>query len=349
MKTSHLNSRLAAHASIRQLRIGQQADAAGLHAAQAVESVWASLLDLLREDHGYQVNRERALTLFREIPAAIAASLYASFMALYRAGHKMAADASVDVLPRQVVRRLLVGKWDEQEKSRPISVLVAEIRRIGGQYGLSMESTDQQGTGRGTPLVEDAAGLVRLAISTSGNLSTEPAADLSAGEERNILRDVLFPPTPLAQVRSVLAPLVRPFDWMAIGGDAAKKIPEDLASQYAGLVSQGLSQRDIAKEIKPYLDGSRMRAARFARTFGMHVAHEAQLAADDGLGDLLVGYQIREVSDEYSRSWHAARSGTIYYKNPKPGQLGFDRMPRPPLESPDPRDRPAKAGGIAFN
>ncbi len=321
MKTSHINSRLAAHASIRQLRIGQQADAAGVHAAQSVQDVWDRLLDLMREDHGYAVNRERALTLFREIPAAITASLDASFMALYRAGHKMAADASVDVLPRQVVRRLLVNRLPLQE-SRSF---------------------------RFVSLQEDLPALVRLAVSQTGSFSAEPAADLSPGEERNILLDVLFPPAPLAEVRSILAPLVRPFDWMAIGGDAAKKIPEDLASQYAGLVSQGLSQRDIAKEIKPYLDGSRMRAARFARTFGMHVAHEAQLAADDGLGDLLVGYQIREVHDEWSRSWHAARDGTIYHKNPKPGQLGFDRMPRPPLESSDPRDRPAKAGGIAFN
>jgi hypothetical protein len=259
----------------------------------------------------------------------------------------MAADATVDVLPRAVVRRLLVGRWDDNQRAA-IPGIIEGIAAVSGGYGISL-ARNVIIRERFDRTLRENAGLIRLGISATGDLSAEPAADLDPGEERNILRDVLFPPTPEADVRHFLAPLVRPFDWLTVGGDAHKKIPEDLASQYANLVSQGLSQRDIAKEIRPYLDGSRMRAARFARTFGMHVAHGAQLAADDGLGDLLMGYQIRAVKDEHTRSWHAHRDGTIYYKNPHGNQLGFDRMPRPPLESPDPRDRPAGASEIAFN
>lgn len=84
---------------------------------------------------------------------------------------------------------------------------------------------------------------------------------------------------------------------------------------------------------------------RIARTNGVRISGDARMAAWEKLGPLVVGYQLRATLDAASRPWHAARNGQIYYKNPGPGQLGLDEMPRPPHE---PQAAPW-GGKIAWN
>lgn len=50
-------------------------------------------------------------------------------------------------------------------------------------------------------------------------------------------------------------------------------------------------------------------------------------------GDLIIGYQIHAVLDEQTRPEHRERDGTVYYRDPGPGQKGMDEMPRPPREA----------------
>lgn len=64
----------------------------------------------------------------------------------------------------------------------------------------------------------------------------------------------------------------------------------------------------------------------------MRIAHETRMQAYEELGEMVIGYQIHATMDARVRPHHAARSGTIYYKKPGPGQLGTNKMPRPPLE-----------------
>ena len=159
---------------------------------------------------------------------------------------------------------------------------------------------------------------------------------------------LLMPPPSADYVRSVLARFVRPADWQGLG-QRGQTMPEDLAARFANLTSQGLTQRQVAAKIRPDLDGSRVRAARFARTFGIEVAHKAQADSWAGVDDLIVGYRLLSVRGPTTRPWHRERHGTIYWKRPGPGQKGLAQMPRPPLEPEDPAERPPGTPRIAWN
>jgi len=47
----------------------------------------------------------------------------------------------------------------------------------------------------------------------------------------------------------------------------------------------------------------------------------------------LVGYQVHGIMDDRIRPEHRARNGTIYYRVPRYGNPGLDKMPNPPLEA----------------
>lgn len=152
--------------------------------------------------------------------------------------------------------------------------------------------------------------------------------------------DLLVEPPEEDTVLSWLTRFVRPWDWNVIGTDNDKRMPESLAAQLAAGYALGQDLRELAKGVLPFVDGSRVRATRVARTFGLHVAHQGQWDSWQGLGDLVVGFQIHATLDQNTRPEHRKRDGTIYYKHPEPGQKGFGEMPRPPLEA---------DGRVAFN
>lgn len=162
---------------------------------------------------------------------------------------------------------------------------------------------------------------------------------------------VLAPPSPEKVARIVFGP---PAPGQPTWRERVESLtrladPKQAALTVSTALALGRTPREAAKELLPLVQGSQASARRLARTEAMRVAHEAQMEAWDGLGDLLVGYQVHAQRDRHTRPWHAERDGTVYYRRPAAGQLGLDRMPRPPLESPDPRDRPPKAPRVAPN
>lgn len=154
-----------------------------------------------------------------------------------------------------------------------------------------------------------------------------------APEPDDDLFDLLLPPPPETQILAWLQRFVRPSDWERIGTPSDRRLPEDLADRLAVDYAAGLTPQETSRNLLPYLEGSRVRARRAARTFGLHVAHSAEQHAWDQLGDLIVGYQVHATLDEHTRPEHRRRDGTIYYKRPGPGQPGLGRMPRPPVEA----------------
>lgn len=99
-------------------------------------------------------------------------------------------------------------------------------------------------------------------------------------------------------------------------------------------ISQGKNRVEIAKDLRVMLNNDRVTCRRVARTEGGRVATQVQLSVSEQLKDEVIGYQIHAVPKTlYSRPLHLLRSGTIYYRHPRPGQLGFDRMPQPPVEA----------------
>lgn len=175
--------------------------------------------------------------------------------------------------------------------------------------------------------------------------------DVSDEPEPTPFLDLLVDPPDESILWRLIAPLVRPDAWLGIGGDTDRRLPADLANLLVQGLARGQTQREIALTLRPYFDGSRVRAARAARTFGLHVAHESQMETWAQLGDLVIGYEIHATLSPCppSRKWHQARSGTIYYANPRLGQKGYFQMPRPPLEADDPAERPAGTPRTAFN
>jgi len=140
-------------------------------------------------------------------------------------------------------------------------------------------------------------------------------------------------------------------DWRARIDALTHLASPDLLS---GIISAGFAEgktiAEIAKDVRPAVQGVQSSARRVARTEGVRVAHEVQMEAYDQLGDLVIAYQIHAVhGNPYSREWHVKRDGTVYYKKPGPGQKGFDKMPRPPMEAPDVSERPAGTPQVAPN
>lgn len=135
-------------------------------------------------------------------------------------------------------------------------------------------------------------------------------------------------------VRRLLDRFVRPADHALIGTDTDKRMPDALAHVLASSIALGETQQQTAKKLLPHFDGSRVRARRAARTFGLHVAHQGQVAAwRESFGPDLLGFQIHATLDSATRPEHRKRDGTKYYFDPKPGQKPMSECPDPPLEA----------------
>jgi SPP1 gp7 family putative phage head morphogenesis protein len=117
--------------------------------------------------------------------------------------------------------------------------------------------------------------------------------------------------------------------------------PDMLASVLSSAIANGATPRQAAALIRPAVQNVQSSAIRVARHEAVRVAHEARLLAYESLGDeLVIGYQIHAVRDSRTRPEHAKRDGQKFWREPRGRQLGFDRMPRPPMES---------DGTVAFN
>ncbi len=286
-----------------QARLFAAADRAAVGVDAAVRAWWRGLLAALRDPAGFAARNHRALAALRALPAVIAGALRDRLSGLVLLGHGEAAK--------------VLGRAARGDPSGG--------RVAGGVVGRRLRVPD---AGR------------RLESRLGGDLPALPAP-LQLTEDEGApdpLAD-LFPAPSADWARAVLAPFVRPADWRQIGTDAHKRMPEDLAAQIAASMAQGKTHREVAKDIQPLLDGSRVRAVRAARTFGLHAAHAGQRAAWDQAGDLIAGFTVHATFHN-TRPEHAARDGTTYWKNPRPGQKGMDECPRPPLEA---------DGSIAWN
>lgn len=147
----------------------------------------------------------------------------------------------------------------------------------------------------------------------------------------------LFPPPTQQQVDQV----IYSSGWQdRIAAGTRLASPALIAGTLARGLAIGQSREEIARDLEPIVQGVRSSAKRVARTEGLRVASAVQHQAHEQLGDLVIGWQIHATLDQNTRPEHAARSGTIYYRNPKPGQPGLDQMPHPPAEA---------DGSTAFN
>lgn len=123
-------------------------------------------------------------------------------------------------------------------------------------------------------------------------------------------------------------------EWQGLQTAAGhRQSAETLAGQVAVGIAQGKSNQEVAQDLLPYVEGSRVRARRAARTLGLYVSNRVQHETHEQLGEMVVGYQVIDPGGPTAREDHMRRSGTRYWRHPKPGQYGFEVMPSPPWDT----------------
>ncbi len=302
----------------------RRADAVADAAERAVHRWWRDLLAIIRAGPNLGLTRLHATALahFRRLRPLIRQEILNGFADLYLWANRTAARTLVRTIP---VDRL------------------ADVAR-----GRSLRES------RLLERVPEFPGLLRFFLRPSGLgidrtmrvLSGPDFEELSDAEKRQLFQEILFPPPTEGTVQARLNRLIAPF-LLEPRPDLVP--PERLAAMLTQSYAQGKTQKDIAADLLPHAEGVRASARRVARTWGMHVAAESERDAHESIGELVIGYQIHATPGPFSRPWHQDRSGTVYYKNPGPGQKGFAQMPRPPLEAPDASERPLGAPALAWN
>lgn len=192
-----------------------------------------------------------------------------------------------------------------------------------------------------------AAAVQKGAIREQRLIEADPAEPLpnEADDWADVAASALFPPPTLNEINQVV-----------LSGDWPKRIesltrlatPDAVAGIVAAGFQHGLTPTAIARQLRPLVANVQASAARVVRTESMRVAHETQFQMYEQVPGV-VGYQIHSMHFPATREWHARRDGTIYYRDPKPGQKGFRQMPRPPMEADDPGERPSGTPHVAAN
>lgn len=310
--TSLVSSRLAARTGTRQLEVLARADAAADAVDRAIAAEWAALFRDLRGAASPGERRFIASMRLRKLLHAAHETLRDKLTGLVAFGHRTAAEVLVQTVPVEGLRYAAGAR----------AGLVLAEAAPGQLPGFIQLSTAQPG---------------RLATRDRSTPLREPARrKLSDAELRRRFDALLFEPPTAQQVQAILRQPVAGRSWeqdLTRASSLAGFDPERMATALAFGFAAGKNPRELAKDLLPAVQGVKSSARRIGRTYGMQVAHHAQMQAHAELGDLVDGYQIHALLDQWTRPAHRARNGTIYWRRPQPGQLGLDQMPHPPLEA----------------
>jgi hypothetical protein len=316
------HARIIAAAGIRQTNAVAMADGIAARADWAVRQVWLQFLKLLRKPQPYFQTRTAVAALLHHLPRHTAEVLAYRFDRLARWGWKTATENVVKHVPQRMLAAAVVLR----QKS---AYSLENISQVNGH-----RSPDHVKR----PLLEADPSVDWIDV-------LFPFRDKKKRIEESDWHSLLFPPMDQETVDDV----VYSSGWYErfLAGSRLAN-PEDQANIVATGLMTGKSHQEIARDLLPLFNGNRVSARRVARTEGLRVASAIQMKCHDQLGDLVTGYQIHATLDSHTRSWHAHRSGTIYWKNPGGNQKGLYQMPNPPDEADDPAERPPGTPKTAF-
>jgi hypothetical protein len=161
----------------------------------------------------------------------------------------------------------------------------------------------------------------------------KPILEDRRSEMEDQIKDMIFDPLPPDKIATIVRGTTAGASWQSrLAQQTSLAPPEHLATILTQDFNGQKSPAELARVLKDHVQGVASTARRVARNESMRIAHESRMDAYEDLGDMVVGYQIHATMDTRVRPHHAARSGTVYYKKPVSGQLGLDKMPRPPIE-----------------
>lgn len=269
----HATSRLAARGGIAQAEAVARADAGGSAVDRVVASHWRRLFAGLRPGPAsYADNHRHALAVLADLAAAVHAATRGQLARLAVWSHRRAAADLMRTLPQRYLKIAMAGLTESRH------VLEAGP---GGVLDFLFGDDDAADSDPFLSPLDRARPL------------REPSLDLSADRQRELFAALLFPPPPRDLVDAILGRVLPTGDWLSVAGDGPTRQPAGtLANVIADGVAAGKSTAEVARDLRPYFEGSATRAKRAARTFGIHVSNEMQLQASAGLGDLVVGWQV---------------------------------------------------------
>jgi SPP1 gp7 family putative phage head morphogenesis protein len=126
-----------------------------------------------------------------------------------------------------------------------------------------------------------------------------------------------FPPPSRQEVEDALRrPLPGGLDWDTRLRSWAQPLRGQILSQLIDGLANGENVTDLEQRLRPITGGLAYKAWRIANTEAGKVMMRDYLGRIEGAGDLLAGQQIVAVMDERTRPAHAARHGTIYWRQP---------------------------------
>jgi SPP1 gp7 family putative phage head morphogenesis protein len=305
MTAPRLTSRLAARQGIRQVEAHTLADRTVATLNRQYAEAWHKVLRLIKtlpaKPGGFLSARDgkRIETAFGDVYISSYTSLRKSLKSIAGWGHRSAVSILRSELPAALGQAAALGRVEDGRLNESSLPRDHRTRRLNGG-------------------------------SEDGN-DTRPTHFITE-DINSDLAQFIFPAPDESEVNSI----IYAGNWQErLAQGTRLGAPEMLA----GILSRGLiagkNHREIARDLLPYVENVRTSATRIARTESLRVAAEMQMRCHDQLGDLVIGYQIHATLDQNTRPEHAARSGTIYYEHPGPGQLGYDARPNPPHESPN--------------
>lgn len=331
-----MHGRLIASTGIRQVKAIVRADAAADAAEKAVRQVWRQLLALLRQP--WHTVRRPAVALLRALVPSVAHTLRDRLARQARWGWRGAVAGVKREVPQKWLQAVALRRLTHDRRGAGLA------RPHGAATGLPPGAAyarddrggaegDRRPTAASRRLGAGNGGTTRALAEAAESLSffdlLAPYRDAEDSPALD-LTDLLFP----APAESWIDGIVRSSGWeQRLAAGTRLATPERLADLLVSGLAAGKSQQEVAQDLLPHVDGVRSSARRVARTECLRVSNAAQHAAHEGLGEIVAGYQVIATLDSHTRPEHAARNGTTYWRHPKPGQLGFDRMPHPPIEA----------------
>lgn len=303
--------RLAARAGTRQVEAVVRADRASNAVARCQALAVADIRRAIEAHDAAAVGR-----ILRALPGQLRALLRRHLADTLLWGHSSARHQIAREVPARALRLELTRRRAGHDR-------VAHRRgtgsRLGGRRGPAQEARRSLREG-----VDGGLAWEDLFAPWRAEQPDDAAIPLEQ------LLALLFP----APTREYAERIVHAGDWedrIRAGGGLAD--PSAVAHRVAVGLAMGRTPAQITRDILPAVSMVASSARRLARTETMRVAAQVQMDAHAGLGDLVVGYQVHATLDERTRPEHRARDGTIYYAEPRAGQLGYGQMPRPPMEA----------------
>lgn len=160
----------------------------------------------------------------------------------------------------------------------------------------------------------------------------EPVVDadpMTDAEFEAFAKEVIFPPLTLSDIET----MVESDQWTrTFPGNLSKFNDPVFRERLVQGIAGGENVEQLTKSIRDLEAGVYWKARRTARTESLRVAEMAQRETWDDLGEMMAGAQILAVLDQNTRPEHAERNGTVYAKNPQPGELPLDELPILPDE-----------------